>query len=398
MKKIILVIITFVTVFFVWKQFFKVTKPVNNQVRNEQNLVKSDDSIKASEKEYFVYDLPNNLQIVTTNQRLNNGGESAFFLPKEALEKMPKQVKKMDKFQRLMHQNISFYGQVVDQFDYPVSDVQLRIVVSQLGVLGSASNVPIYTKTDSSGRFYLNGIIGNNFKLDKASKDGYVFQKLGVIFGHQHKSIETSEAKPFKFKAWRIVEEPIELKDWEASVLGDSNNTYTTNLSIDPEKSSFNNRYNFRVGDDEDIVVKVDREYEDDSIAGASYDIQIQFNNGLSVAKDSGGYSFQAPTDGYQTVVNSKWNSQTDNKQLERYNQSYYIRGVNGTNYGRLKIYINPFWKDNGMEILLNASVNMTGSRNLLTKNIFESSLKFNELAYPQTSKSKFYREDKIVN
>jgi len=395
MKKITIIFISLILSILVLNYFYiKMFSVEEAETKQSENV----DTVSKTVNDYHVFKLEEDLEIVTKDSEFNPEVGSSTFLPEELVKHMPKRVRKMDKFQRLMHKEIDFYGQIKDQFDYPVADVQLVIYVKQVDISSTTINLPVYTKTDSQGKFHLTGVLGNSFSIKGADKEGFLFSEMNENFGAQFKRVNTTKESPYTFNAWRIMEKPTKLRKWKGTITDDPAKTYTIDMKIDPTKSDYENKYKFRAGSNGDFVIDIEREFRLDQQVGNSYTIQIKLNNGLGIRKQINQYEYIAPLNGYQTSVTENWDFETGGGEIKNYSQKFYVKGIDGSNYGLLYVNINPFWRKNLASVLFTAKINTTGSRNLLTKEVYAKTLDANKLAYPQTSKSKFYREDKLVN
>jgi len=395
MKKIIaiLVLIVILLASFASYRMNQKREILREYFKDIELAEKRQSDLKASNDPYLVFGLPNNLEIVTRNANFSIEAET-LFLPKEVSDELPKQLQKMDKFKRLTHGNITLYGKFVDQFDSPLPNVQLRLIVGRSG----ASGVSVFTQTDSQGRFHLTGVVGSSVKISGAEKEGYVFNGISETYGPMFKRLNSTFDEPYLFKAWKIIEEPTVLKGWSASITDVPSKFYTVDLKRDETKNDYHNKYKFREGTDGDIVIKVERAYQNDREIGDFYDIDIAFKNGLGVVKEKEKfqpYPYLAPESGYKPFIRKSWNFQTHSSQSHRYGGLFYIKGINGKDYGILNVHVNPFWRKETVSLSMRVKYNDSGSRNLFTDKAYQDNLMDNKWAYPQSPKSRFYREDK---
>ena len=66
---------------------------------------------------------------------------------------------------------IEFYGQVVDQNEEPIHDVEVSMNWTDISPKGTSAAV---ARTDNEGKFSITGIQGKNFGVRSLKKDGYV--------------------------------------------------------------------------------------------------------------------------------------------------------------------------------------------------------------------------------
>jgi len=393
---LILSVVSFLIVYFIFNAMY--SKDANEN-KLEVSLQEGNPSTVANSSvdEYIVILLSSNLEVVTSDKNFDKSTVREF--SEVMLDNLPERARGLERVKQAKYDDIDFYGQFIDQWNRPIIGIDMMILVYQPLMLGGWTKVPVYTQSDNEGRFHLTGIRGEFFTIQSLVKKGYIFSKesIGESIGHSRRVLSTSKKKPHLLQAWAIENQANDIRRFrvssDKSFIPDGR-WYTTNIT----EAKMNSK--FREGRDGDVSIRVTREYEDESqknIRGISFNVELEVKNG-GVKEISGSYPYMAPVDGYSTLIKHKGNrSDYLTWGGGKYESDVYVQLDNGQIYGKMNIYVGPFFRKEYANILLKGIVNTGNERNLLTKAAIDRSKKYFEKfsAIPQTPKSKYYREVK---
>jgi len=105
------------------------------------------------------------------------------------------------------HKPIAFYGQVIDQDSNPISNVKVKVLITQeqMSTPLASANYPISNnivhlekETTADGRFEISGEWGSSLEIDSIDRDGYQVEPTP----RSHGNLEGTFNSPVIFKMW----------------------------------------------------------------------------------------------------------------------------------------------------------------------------------------------------
>jgi hypothetical protein len=249
---------------------------------------------------------------------------------------------------------IEFYGKVIDQDGNPLADVSVKGEVLHIKVIAPAPGgaedqiIPIDQRSDSDGRFEIQGMTGRGLTIESIQKDSYEVEPTS----RSHGTTEGSFNSPVIFKMWSTnVHEPLITGGNKFQIVPDGR-PYFINLTDDTISESGE-------GD-----LKIWIQYTNQPVRGQFSDWSAEIDvakGGLLETKD---YSmFSAPTEGY--VPSFVWKNQIKGGQRGNIGERrFYLKLKDGQEYGRMTIeLIAPFNDQTPGLIRLSYAINPSGSR-----------------------------------
>jgi len=278
---------------------------------------------------------------------------------------------------------LKFYGKLIDQFQNPIPNVNLGIIilysrgVSTFFGGSSGSEYPVYVKTDENGFFSLDQVVGKEFSIVVVSANGYFFKQYLYSRNIVNQAVTTKQ-NPFIIKGWKI-ENPTTLRKVEAKSLifpkkvtpQNDGRPYTAFLN-----SKSDNK--FVKGSNRDITVSVtsnnDGEIPSEEIR-TTYTIEI--NKGGLIEVEDSDFPYKAPEVGYQPRIDESFKSKHLNDYRGRSGLStsdekyFYIKLDNPEQYGLLHFFIEPDLRGK-LYYSLHIRLNGLGTRELLRESDLE--------------------------
>ena len=260
--------------------------------------------------------------------------------------------------QYLLSQNVpvGFFGKIIDQDGNPISGAQVKGEVLHVKVSfpapGGAQDeiIPIDKKTDSNGRFEIQGMTGRSFDLETIQKDGY---DLEPPRQRSYRATGGSLENPIIFKMWsNQIHEKLISGGKSFDIVPDGR-AYFINLTDDTISESGR-------GD-----LKVWIQYTNQVVRGQLYDWSagIEVVNGGLLEELLGSAMYEAATEGYvpsfQLQGKIKGGQRGDIGERQ-----FYLKLKDGQEYGQMSIGLYaPFNDQTPGLIRLSYTINPSGSR-----------------------------------
>lgn len=247
---------------------------------------------------------------------------------------------------------IEFCGKVIDQYEQPVSGVQVQLIWTDTSTNGTSEK---HMLTDTQGQFFLRGTTGRLLQV-WLIKDGYYVPKTNQNNFDYATGYMAAPSNPVIF---RLVKKG-EGADLITSQYGMSS---TLDFSVStsdgsPVRVDFFNRKTGRNGQME--ISQNKPAYGAWQMAtGWSYRLAI-LDGGFVETSDE--FPFEAPASGYQSVVEFKF-QKADANWTEHINKTFYIAFGNPRKYGRIRIETTMT-----TGTVLEYAINPDGTRNLEPK------------------------------
>jgi hypothetical protein len=244
--------------------------------------------------------------------------------------------------------SMDIYGKVVDQNGEPVTGAKVRGSVNVAGDF-----IEHYTKTDGEGRFSFLGLQGETLYI-LPEKEGYDYNSN--LPSDRPKDYLPDRNKPLVFTMWRLHgPEPMTHADIESSV---SRHGTTRTFSLLTGKRDISGG----------LAVQLVRE----PVEIAAKDLRKPFNWSLTLAITNGGllgyanqpYPYEAPSEGYQTIITINFPTNMIGWQ-SWFKHDYYFNDQNGQIYGRMTIEVHAGAPTPEAYFKISDYANPAGSRNL---------------------------------
>ena len=284
----------------------------------------------------------------------------------KVMDDMPGYIQKFEKFAQAKYADVDFHGQFIDQNGEPIPDITIKFSLSLPQMLGGWKSQKVYSRTDSNGKFHLTGISGEFFTIAGINKLGYFFKGVREDFGYSRNNVSTDFENPYVFTGWKIDDESLSadrnnIKRWEVTARNERilpSTSFSVFANFEEKKPSFNK------GANGDISVLVNRVY-DSKDERLSYDFTLSFKNGGLILQDDQ-YPYLAPVDGYISTFRVSKSREDDDWKSGEYSENFYFKHDN--KYGLVRLNVRPFIRKEFVVVNLGGDVNVSGSRNLLTK------------------------------
>lgn len=275
-------------------------------------------------------------------------------------------------FETLNHNEIEFYGRVVDQFGEPVPAAEVKgVVIVNTGTRGG--EMRRQTTTDGQGYFQFGGFKGQDLGIG-ISKEGYEYRRRSSSFSYSyfeadHKRHIPDPKNPVLFVLW---------KKQGAEQLIHYEQVWRFPVNAGPVKIDL---LKAKLGQPQaDLIVNVSRSpltmpYGE---RGFSWTVSIDVEDGGLVLAGETDYYNQAPASGYKPHLEYAQEAQSIRAAQEGritwtwredVADTFYLTSRNGKNYARIDLRVRPNSdrKEGDNEALIAAKVwlNPSGSRNL---------------------------------
>lgn len=321
-----------------------------------KNLFVSSNAVVTTEAENVETDnTPSNKQL-TQEKEYNNFDEK-----REIFRKLSKKLQKTLILSDASVFPIKFYGKVIDQYDKPISDVEILYYAGG-GYLGGGSGFRRVT-TDKNGIFEVKDVKGGSLNLREIKKDGYeiVIRPQSNLF-HSFKEYPDSLVwddytvkKPYIYKAWKYSDkfDRKDLKKGDVDVYCKSGgDECTANLFGGPTQNSKKN-YN-----KSQFMIQFFKDDGADRRNPGKWKLVITALGG-GVLKAEGQYTSEAPKEGYLDSITYSNDDFVDGHNSGRIN-SFYI-ALKENIYARFSFRIEPYLQDNYCSISARYTINTAG-------------------------------------
>ena len=250
----------------------------------------------------------------------------------------------------------NLYGKVVDQNGRPVAGVDVTGIVIRI----DEKNIRYKTQTDANGLFQFTGLHGNDLGADVA-KEGYEMDYQRGIFKPSDQSTPTNRVI---FNMWKLRgPEPMKHVKIQSPVLNGDEGKQFDLLKYKMETlwdiGEIRAAMKYATGD---LTVTVNCD-------PSTTNRHRPFNWSCSLTITNGGlcettniYPYQAPTDGYESVVKMDFPTNMANWENEC-RRTYYFTSNHGQIYGRMALHLSAGSKFAIFQA--DIYVNPGGSRNL---------------------------------
>ena len=222
---------------------------------------------------------------------------------------------------------IEFYGKVVDQTEQPIAGAQVHLIWTDTSANGSSETDKL---TDGQGQFALQNTTGRMLQV-WLSKDGYYVPKTNQNTFDYATGYMADPNNPVIFHL---------LKKGEGADLITSQHGMSSTLDFSvstpdgsPVRVDF---FNQKVGKDGQLEISQNKPAygQWQTATGWSYRLAIP-DGGFVETSDE--FPFEAPTSGYQPVVEFKF-QKGDTNWTERINKTFYVAFGNPRKYGRIHV------------------------------------------------------------
>jgi len=252
---------------------------------------------------------------------------------------------------------IDFYGKLQDQFSNPVSGAE--ITGSIIYDNGSSNGVrEIKTVSDASGLFDLHGGSGESLSV-VPRKEGYALASANAGFKYSH---FYPEAQHVANPSQPVVIEMRKLQGAEKLIHFQSK----AYLPLDGTPARFDLQTGKRVETGGDILIRIESSPVPNPADKYAWKATVQaVDGGLIQSGVEFEKMYAAPESGYEPefVVGYQKDAQP---WLNGFNGGFYLKSRGGGSYGKLGLGVNTDIVKNGaVFVMLNAYVNLAGSRNL---------------------------------
>jgi hypothetical protein len=247
---------------------------------------------------------------------------------------------------------VCFYGKVVDQNSNAVPDVKIKAIVRhwQASIeldykLGTS--IAIGAKTDSTGRFKLEGATGDGFDLDSMQKEGYEVE----LESRSYDAVGGTALEPVIFKMYPTnLHEKLTAAEKKFQIVPDG-------------RSYFINLTNGTIAESGDGHLKVWLIYQKHNNEDQLYDWKCEIDViGGGLLQDDSYYRSVAPMEGYKPVF--KFEKQIKGEGRGEIKKRFYLKITHGPLFGKMEIDLcAPFNRNIPGLIRLNYAINPSGSQ-----------------------------------
>jgi len=297
--------------------------------------------------------------------------------------------------QTLKFQPIDFHGRFIDQYGDPVVGAKLRIHVSQPGkaiayaYAAESKTLGLRATTNENGEIHIKNVQGQYFIIESLQANGYVFVSNLVrkIFGSSKElGMNTMSNNPHIFRGWKVEHDTNNVRSMSLTYTSKIKSKPSVEYTVDLDVGNY--KQNFRVGNNGDFTIRVDRQWDlYEKNRGHSSRIIIDVNNGgmIEVDDEQRPYAYLAPEKGYKNRIElSKIRSEMNNREWKRgkFIKTFYYRFSknNKVYYASLKMNVSPFVDTDRINFRVTGFYNQDGKRNLMSskrKNYLLSSMNY---------------------
>lgn len=250
---------------------------------------------------------------------------------------------------------VDFWGEILDQNDKPISDVQVTLQVRHWHYNPPSdlnSDFPQFKlASDANGKFKLTDVTGDVLELEAMAKDGY---RLSPKIPHSLGTSGGSFEHPTIFRMWKLGETANLVSHRTLFGFQPDGRVYTLNLIADQKTASGSVNGDLRVQFQRQSVLEPKEEYR--------WTLEISaVEGGLMETTDE--FEYLAPENGYQPQILFQTNSIAP-RSMPDLTKDYYFNSRNGQVYGVLHLQIFSDYNGQGA-ILVDSRINPNSSRNL---------------------------------
>lgn len=339
--------------FLAWYVFFAKAPPTEVTSISGENSPPAKEKLFKNEEEH----------IAGFNESIRKSAEAGkryreYLKTREGKAKSEAYWKRMYELAQGQLDEITFYGQVVDQHGIPVSNALVHYNATSGYLTSSTGHQRIYT--DDKGIFIIDGANGAALHIVEISRDGYEV-KLGQSIFDNYKRFPDSvlwadysnRSKPYVYRAWKVSEKGY------------------------PNVATANGSYGFEPGQVYSLDFTANHKARVKKKGALNLDLEVLFekdgadNWSLSLKVPDGGlveaegrYPNIAPEVGYRQTLSfsgtyQEFEESGRSPKVARY--FIYSRGK----YGRIDIEISPYAKPFGSGMGIKHVLNLDGGRNL---------------------------------
>jgi hypothetical protein len=247
---------------------------------------------------------------------------------------------------------LDFYGQVVDQHNMPIANVQVKAGVGLIVSFDSSAGRFYDTETDATGRFHFVGLHGAGMGPFILHKEGFFFDQH-LPSSSRPKDYIADPNNPVIFRMWKLrgAESMVHAK-FGAWIPYDG-----TPVTID--------LFTGRKSDAGDLKVSLVRHPLQVRLGVDHFAWEVQFREvGGGLVEANNPYPYEAPEIGYQPMLEFGQAKDVPNW-TRKLLQTFYVHTAKG-NYGRISVDLTTDSdRAEGTGLSVETWMNPSGSRNL---------------------------------